>query len=167
MTMSQMAIVASAAYLVNALAAVASGWATDHWVRTGRSRNLAYKSVMALNHSMAIGCMMGIVLLPAGASIACLFAYQVAMGFSSPGTFAIAQILAGPVAAGRWVGVQNMCGNIAGIAAPAITGLIVGATGHYERAFGLAALINILGLLGWVVILPRIAPIDWRGRSAT
>ncbi len=166
MTMSKMAIVASAAYLVNALAAVASGWATDYWVRSGRSRNLAYKFVMALNHSMAIGCMMGIVLLPAGASIACLFAYQVAMGFSSPGTFAIAQILAGPVAAGRWVGVQNMCGNIAGIAAPAITGLIIGATGHYERAFGLAALINILGLLGWVVILPRIAPIDWRGRSA-
>ena len=89
------------------------------------------------------------------------------MGFSSPGTFAIPQILAGPKAAGRWVGVQNMCGNIAGIGAPWITGLILGATGHYERAFGLAALINVLGLVGWVIILPRIAPIVWRERSAT
>ena len=167
MSLSQMAAVASGAYLVNALAAAISGWATDHWVRSGHSRNLAYKWIMALNHSVAIGCMMGIVLLPADASMVCLYAYQIAMGFSSPGTFAIPQILAGPMAAGRWVGVQNMCGNIAGIGAPWITGLILGATGHYERAFGLAALINLLGLLGWVVILPRIAPIAWRGRGAT
>jgi MFS family permease len=167
MSISTMAAVASGAYLVNALAAIGAGWATDRWTRSGRSRSLAYKSIMALNHCMAIGCMFGIVLLPAGASIACLYAYQLTMGFASPGTFAIAQILAGPKAAGRWVGVQNMCGNIAGIGAPWITGLILGATGHYERAFGLAALINVLGLLGWVVILPRIAPILWRQRSAT
>ena len=165
MSLTLMGMVAGSAYFVNALAAVTAGWATDHWIRSGRSRNLAYKCMMAFNHSTAIGCMMGIVLLPAGASIACLFAYQIAMGFSSPGTFAIPQILAGPLATGRWVGVQNMCGNIAGIAAPAITGFILGATGHYERAFGVAALINVLGLLGWVVILPRIAPIAWRGRS--
>lgn len=166
MSLAAMAAVASGAYLVNALASLVSGWTTDRWVRTGRSRNFAYKSIMALNHITAIGCMFGVVLLPAGASLVCLYAYELAMGFSSPGTFAIPQILAGPTAAGRWVGVQNMCANFAGIGAPAITGLIVGATGHFERAFALAALVNVLGLIGWVVILPRIAPIQWQTRSA-
>jgi len=163
MSIASMAAVASGAYLVNSLSSLASGWITDHWIRSGHSRNVAYKSIMALNHVTAIGCMFGMVLLPADASIACLYAYQLAMGASSPGTFGISQLLAGPTASARWVGVQNMCANFAGIGAPWITGLILGATGHYERAFALAALVNVMGLLGWLVILPKIAPIAWKG----
>jgi hypothetical protein len=55
-----------------------------------------------------------------------------------------------------------MCGNVAGIVAPAVTGLVVGATGHFDRAFFLAAAVNVLGLIGWIWMLPRIAPIEWR-----
>jgi MFS family permease len=160
-SLETMAAVASGAYLVNAVAAYVAGWATDRWIRSGRSPDVAYKGIMALNHLAAIGCMAGIVVLPSNQSIACLYIYELFMGFAAPGTFAIAQILAGPGASARWVGVQNMCGNIAGIAAPAITGFIVGATGRYDRAFTLAAAVNVLGLVGWVLILPKIAPIQW------
>ena len=165
-SMQTMASVAGGAYLVNALAGFVAGWATDQWIRAGRSPDFAYKGIMALNHLAAIGCMAGMVVLPVGQSIACLYAYEMMMGFASPGTFAIPQILAGPAASARWVGVQNMCGNIAGIAAPAATGFIVGATGHFERAFAVAALVNILGFVGWVFILPKIAPIRWQGAAA-
>ena len=77
------------------------------------------------------------------------------------GTYAIPQIIAGPLAAGRWVGVQNACGNLAGVFAPAITGLLLDLTGKFSSAFMLAGAINILGLVGWVWMLPRIAPLDW------
>jgi nitrate/nitrite transporter NarK len=80
---------------------------------------------------------------------------------SSPGVFAIPQIIAGPTAAGRWVGVQNTCGNIAGIIAPALTGWLLDATGSFVSAFALAGLINVLGLVGWVWVVPRIAPLKW------
>ena len=83
------------------------------------------------------------------------------MGLAAPGTFAIAQTIAGPTASARWVGVQNMCGNLAGIFAPAITGFLVGATGHFGMAFALAGLVNLLGIAGWVFILPKIVPIQW------
>jgi len=83
------------------------------------------------------------------------------VGLSSPGVFAIPQILAGPTAAGRWVGVQNTCGNVAGILAPQLTGILVDATGSFTSAFALAALINVLGLVGWIWILPRIEPLRW------
>lgn len=57
---------------------------------------------------------------------------------------------------------QNTWGNVAGLIAPIATGLILGATGSYQYAFMLAAAINVLGLIGWVLMLPKIEPIQWR-----
>ena len=41
-----------------------------------------------------------------------MFGFQVLMGASSPGMYAMSQILAGPRASGRWVGIQNSIGNL-------------------------------------------------------
>ena len=60
-------------------------------------------------------------------------------GANSPGCFGISQILAGPVAAGRWVGIQNGIGNFAGVIAPALTGFLVGQSQHFTSAFLVAA----------------------------
>jgi cyanate permease len=165
-SMESMAAIAGAAYLINAASAFFMGWATDAWCRAGRSPDVIYKGVMALTHVATIGCMLGMVLLPVSGSIACLFAYEVVCGLSSPGVYAIPQILAGPEAAGRWVGVQNTCGNMAGIAAPALTGLLIDWSGSFVTAFVLAAAVNILGLIGWLFILPKIAPLDWQQHGA-
>jgi len=165
-SMAHMAWIASFAYLINAVSALLMGWATDSWCRAGRSPDLIYKGVMAFSHLVTLGSMVGMVLLPVGGSILCLYAYEVVCGLSSPGVYAIPQILAGPSAAGRWVGVQNTCGNIAGIFAPAITGLLIDWSGTFVSAFVLAAAINILGLIGWVFILPKIAPMNWQQQDA-
>jgi MFS family permease len=156
-----MASVAGVAYLVNAVAALASGWAVDRWGRAGGSVSKLYKTLMAANHVTSIAAMAGMVLLPVTGSVVCLFAYEIVSGLASPGVYAISQIMAGPKASGRWVGVQNTCGNFAGILAPAITGILVDATGNFASAFALAGLVNILGIVGWVFILPRISPLRW------
>jgi nitrate/nitrite transporter NarK len=106
--------------------------------------------------------MIGMALLPVRGSVACLFIYEIVLGVSSPGIYAIPQIMAGASATGRWVGVQNTCGNIAGIFAPLITGILVDATGSFDSAFVLAALINVFGLVGWIWILPRVEPLRWQ-----
>ena len=165
-SLETMATVAGGAYLLNAVGAWLAGWASDRWIRAGHSANTIYKGTMVLNHAGGIVCMAGMVVLPPGYAIACLYVYELVLGFASPGTFAISQILAGPTATARWVGVQNMCGNIAGIVAPAATGFIIGATGHFDRAFLLAAAINVLGIVGWVFVLPTIAPIRWKTTHA-
>ena len=87
--------------------------------------------------------------------------YQLLAGISGPGVYAIGQTLAGPGAAGRWIGIQNMVANLAGIAAPVITGVMVDATGTFVAAFVIAAAINVLGLLGWLVMIARVAPLQW------
>ncbi len=160
-SMGTMAGVAGGAYLVNAVSAMLSGWYADRWIRAGRSATVFYKWAMTLSHVVSIGAMAGMLLLPVRESIACLFLYEVFLGFSSPGTFGIGQILAGPLATGRWIGVQNFCGNIAGILAPALSGWMVLATGNYVLAFTVAGLINVLGIFGWGYLLPKVEPIDW------
>src|SRR5260370_35820919 len=94
-------------------------------------------------------------------ALAGIFVCQVLSGMSSPGVFGMSQILAGPSAAGRWVGIQNACGNFAGIVASLLTGWLVQLTHHYAEAFVLAAMVSVLGLVGWVWMIPRLAPLPW------
>ena len=116
-----MAGVLGAAYFINAVCAVIAGWYADRWIRHGGSPTLIYKLLMNVCAVVSVAAMLGMVLLPAAYSIPCLVVYEIFLGFSSPGTFGIGQILAGPAATGRWIGVQNFCGNLAGIIAPALT----------------------------------------------
>jgi len=157
-----MAEIASYAYLLNALSAFGMGWLADRWIQQGRNPTVVYKSIMGITHLVGIGCMAGMVLLPEKPSIAALFIFEIVSGCSYTGLFAIPQILAGPQATGRWVGVQNAAGNVAGIIAPLITGILVDQTGHFELAFALAAAINVLGFVGWVFIMPAVRPINWQ-----
>jgi MFS family permease len=160
-SMGSMVAIASWAYLLNALSALAMGSLVDRWIAAGRSPTMVYKGIMAANHIAGIGCMIGMVMLPAAGSIAALFLFEIVSGCSYPGLFAIPQILAGPAASARWVGVQNAAGNVAGLVAPAITGILVDQTGLFDVAFALAAAVNVLGLIGWVLMLPKIVPIQW------
>ena len=160
-SMEGMAGVLGGAYLVNAVCALGSGWFTDRWARSGRSASTIYKGSMVLSHAVSIGAMAGMMVLPVKGAIACLFVYEIFLGLCSPGTFAIGQTMAGPMATGRWIGIQNFCGNVAGILAPAITGLLVAATGNYTLAFLLACAVNVLGILGWGIILPKVQPVEW------
>ena len=165
-SIGSMAAIASWAYLLNAASALTMGWAADRWIRGGRSPTLVYKSIMGVTHVAGIVCMIGMVSLPQTGSIVALFVFEVISGCSYPGLFAIPQIIAGPSATGRWVGIQNAAGNAAGLIAPAITGLLVERTGRFDLAFMLAAAVNVLGLIGWVFMLPRIAPLQWRTATA-
>ena len=160
-SMGSMVAIASWAYLLNAVSALAMGWLADRWIRAGRSTTMVYKGIMAANHVAGIACMIGMVMLPAVGSVAALFVFEIVSGCSYPGLFAIPQILAGPAATARWVGIQNAAGNVAGLIAPAITGILVDQTGLFVVAFALAAGVNVLGLIGWVLMLPKIAPIEW------
>ncbi|MBS0389220.1 MAG: MFS transporter, partial [Proteobacteria bacterium] len=160
-SIGQMATTASWAYLFNAAAALATGALTDRWLRAGRSANSIYKPIMGLAQIGSSVCMAAMVLLPPAGSIAALLAFEIIAGCSYPGLFAIPQIFAGAGATGRWVGIQNACGNVAGMVAPVATGLLVDRTGRFDLAFIVAAVVSVLGCVGWLWMMPRIAPIDW------
>jgi MFS family permease len=164
-SIESMTAVASFAYVLNAGSALFMGWLADRWIKAGVSATLVYKSIMGVTHVVGFACMAGMLLLPERGCIAALFIFCIVAGCSYPGIFAIPQIIAGPKATGRWVGVQNAVGNTAGLVAPIATGFLVDRTGLFDVAFGLAAAVNILGFIGWVVLLPKVAPLRWRTAS--
>jgi MFS family permease len=161
---AEMASLTGIAYLVSALTSLIAGWAIDRYVRAGRA-NLAYKSVMVAAHVGTVGCMLCIAFGAQPWALAGIFVYQILTGAAASGVYAIPQILAGPSASGRWVGIQNCCGTFAGVVAPWVTGLLVEETGRFTAAFVTAALVSVAGLIGWVWMVPRLAPLAWPSRS--
>ena len=95
-----------------------------------------------------------------------MFGFQVLMGASSPGIYAMSQILAGPRAAGRWVGIQNSVGNLSGAISPWLTGIIIDRTGHFTLAFIAAAMVSVLGIIGWIGMVPKLVPLQWNEAAA-
>jgi MFS family permease len=165
-SIEQMAGFTFLAYLVHAVSALVAGWLIDRVIARWGRANLTYKSVMGVTHLGFVACMVCIALAPAQWALAAIFAYQVLDGANSPGVFGIPQILAGPRAAGRWVGIQNGIGNFAGVIAPALTGFLVGQSQHFTSAFLVAAAVSVLGVAGWVFMIPRVAPLEWSGPGA-
>jgi MFS family permease len=164
-SLESMSVLASMAYLLNAGSAFGMGVLADRWLRRGVSATVVYKCIMGISHAGAVLCMIGMMLLGETGSIVSLFAFEIIAGASYPGLFAIPQIIAGPEAAGRWVGLQNAAGNVAGLIAPTVTGFLVYSTGHFDLAFGLVAALNVLGCLGWVWVMPTVSAIDWTTRE--
>ncbi len=160
-SMHEMERVGTAGYLVNGVTALFTGWLVDRYVRRGGSANFAWKLIMALAHGGSVCFMLMMAWGSQSTAIAAMFGFQVMMGASSAGVYVMGQILAGPKASGRWVGIQNSIGNVPGMISPALTGFIVQHTGHYELAFVAAALMSMLGLVGWLWMVPKLAPLRW------
>lgn len=158
---TEMAQLAGSAYVVNALSAICAGWITDRLIIKGGSTNVVYKTVMVLTHSGSVLCMLAMALGPRPVALAAIFGFQILCGAQSPGVYAIPQILAGPRATGRWVGIQNSLGNLAGIVAPATTGFIIASTHRFTAAFLLAAAVSLLGVIGWWWMLPKLKELKW------
>ena len=164
-SMHEMERVGTAGYLVNGGTALLTGWLVDRYVRRGGSANFAWKLIMVLAHSGSVVFMLMMAWGSQPLAIAAMFGFQVMMGASSAGVYVMGQILAGPKASGRWVGIQNSVGNLSGMISPALTGFIVQRTGHYELAFIAAAIVSALGIVGWIGMVPKLVPLEWRAVS--
>ena len=167
LSLTSMTRVTSVFYLVDGVSVLATGWLLDAWVRRGASPSRAYKTALALS---AAG--VGVSLLAtsgagASAGVGLLLATALADGLNSPSVCSVTQRFAGPLATGRWMGVQNAASNTAGIIAPIVTGALVEASGHYTLALWVTGGVALAGLLAWLLIVPVVEPVDWRRAGTT
>jgi MFS family permease len=162
-SLTAMAELGGVVYVLSAAVALAGGAFADRWMGRGGSSNRARKTLIGVASVVAIVCMLMCALGSPQIAIAGLVLSSVSNGLGSFNLYAIGQTLAGPAAAGKWIGVQNCLGNVSGIVAPLLTGAIIDATGKFQLAFLAAAFIAAIGLVCWMVVIRRIEPIEWTG----
>jgi len=148
-------------YVLAAINSLIAGYLADRWMARGASSNRVRKTMVGSSSAIAMVCMMMCAFGTPNVAIAGLLLSSVGYGLGSFNLYAIGQTLAGPDAAGQWIGFQGCIGNLAGIVAPIATGMIVDATGEFRLAFVLAAGMAIVGLISWTLGIPRIEPIRW------
>jgi MFS family permease len=160
-SMRRMAAVMGAAYVFCALVAASCGWLSDRWIVAGATPTVVRKGFTSIGMAGAAIFLVPCVL--AGSRLATVMAVLVAasLGVCSSNVWAITQTLAGPSAAGRWTGIQNFVGNLGGAVAPALTGFVLGRTGHYFWAFAITAVVSLLGALFWAFWVGRVEPVVW------
>jgi MFS family permease len=160
-TMAEMATLGGFVYLAYAAAAFVGGLVTDRWIERGATHGLARKTVAAIAHLTGAAGLLISAFAGPRVSLAGLFVTGIGLGLVSPHIFATAQRLAGQRAIGKWIGVQNCLGNLSGIVGPIVTGWIIDTTGGYQGGFALSAAVTLAGLVGWLVIIPRVEPLSW------
>jgi len=161
LSMDQMARTGGLVYLVFAISSVALGKLSDRWITVGNSPTVVRKGVATLgNIGMGIS-LAASVFLPHPFFVWALALAGMFMGMASCNIWAMTQTMAGPRMVGRWTGVQNFAGNIAGPIAPALTGFLLDRTGHFYWAFLITTAVVWLGALSWMFVVGPIQAIEW------
>ncbi len=164
-SLRQMAVIGAGVYAMGALSAPATGWICDRMILRGAAPNAVLKTAM----NLGLCCVAASMALCAGAGavlcVALLLTAGIFFGVQSAPLGAITQTLAGPRAAGKWMGVQNLCANMAGVLAPLITGQVVDRTGRFYFAFAIAAAVTLLGAAAYGFVIERVEPIHWNDRD--
>jgi MFS family permease len=159
-SITQMTLLATLGYSVQAVAALTYGRVSDHWTRSGRSEALIRRWMMVVSQLASAAAILGLAFAQTTVATALLLCVAGAATASlSLNLYAIAQMFSGREAAGTWVGVQNSLGNLSGIFGPILTGFIVESAG-YTMAFVVTAAIAAAGGIWWLVGVPKIEPIQ-------
>ncbi len=157
------AVLGSVPILALACSSPFCGWLSDRFIQRGGSPTRVRKAFMV---SGFLSCTLFVPAVLAKDSTVCIILLTfncLAWGLVSSNVWPITQTIAGPRMAGTWVGLQNACGNLAGVVAPALTGIIVAKTGAFYLAFVTVWVVAVSGALSYLFIVGPVEPVRWQG----
>ena len=157
-----MAVFASVPFWGLAGSTFLCGWLSDRWITRGGTPTVVRKTFTVGGLVFCTALFLPAVLVgDAMIAIVLLTAACLAFGMTSSNVWTITQTIAGPEVAGKWTGMQNAVGNLAGIAAPWLTGFIVARTGAFYVAFVLVCAFSMLGAVSFLFLVGRVEPVRW------
>ncbi len=162
-SMGTMAKIGGLGYLCYAAAAAVFGWISDRWIAAGGSPTLVRKTFAGVGAGSAGLLLLGCALAGPTASVILLLLAFAAGGMCGSNIWAITQTLAGPRMAGRWTGLQNFLGNLAGVIVPTVTGFVVDYSGRFFMAFVIMAIVAMLAALSYFFVIGPVKEIVWEG----
>ena len=159
--MDQMALIVAGVYALQAISAPVTGWICDRSIARGVHPNRVLKTTIIVGLCGVAAAMAVCAVAGATLSIVLLLTAGVFFGVQSPALGSITQTLGGPRAAGQWMGIQNLCANMAGVLAPLITGFTVSAGGDFFWAYAVSASVTLAGVVAYVFVIRRVEPVRW------
>jgi MFS family permease len=164
-SMDTMATVGAAAYFAIGASTTISGWLSDRWIRAGGTPTRVRKTFAGIGLT-ASTVILGVAIVPdRTTAMVLLMASCVSFGVYTCSLWSITQTIAGPLAAGKWTGVQNFIGNLAGVVAPWLTGVVLDKTGEFFWAFVLAAAVELVGAVMFIFVVGPVEPCEWKKAS--
>jgi len=158
---TKMALYGSLAYFLIAVSAVTAGRVSDLWIARGGTPNRVRKTFIGAGLTLSTLILPVAVVHDDRAAMALLMLTCLSYGLYTSNIYAVTQTLAGPRAAGKWTGLQNGFGNLAGVAAPWLTGWVVDRTGHFYLAFIFAAAFALAGAFLYIFGVGPVRRVDF------
>jgi MFS transporter, ACS family, D-galactonate transporter len=164
-TMGGMVRLTSLVFLTIASATLIAGWISDRLIAAGNSQTRVRKTIVVC------GLAFSTVILPVAVvhnqtlAVTLLLLACASFGTFTSNHWAITQTLAGPLAAGRWTSLQNGIGNLSGVAASWLTGVVVEHTLSFAMAFVVAAVVVLTGALLWGLAVGPVEQVQWTERE--
>jgi MFS transporter, ACS family, D-galactonate transporter len=135
------------------------GWLVDALIQRGYDAHRVRQSVLVTGMSFGLAVFGAA---RAHGPAAALVWISLALGglaASAPVAWTIPSLIAPRESVGTLAGTVNLCGQIAAICAPIVTGYIVSASHSFSAAFVTATLILLMGIAGYIFLLGRIEAI--------
>src|SRR6266699_3886781 len=135
------------------------GWLVDTLIQRGWSPGRVRQTVLVGGTTLGLG-ILGTA--HAHSAVSALFWISLSIGglsAASPVGWSIPSLIAPRESVGTLGGILNFCNQLAGIAAPIVTGYIVQATHSFSGAFIGATACLLLGTAGYIFLLGRIEAI--------
>jgi len=161
-SVQRMSVITGMAFLTLATSALLSGWLSDKWIAAGGTPTRVRKTFTGAGPLIASSIMPVVIVANHGVAVALLLLSCVGLGMCTSNLWSVTQTLAGPATSGKWTGVQNFTGNLAGWITPALIGLIVQRTGNFFWVFVITSIVTVLGAAAWIFVVGPIKPVAWQ-----
>lgn len=158
LTVMRAGVYAFLPYFVFAVSEPLGGWIADRLIHRGWDETRTRKGMVTL------AFLTGLLLIPAARVASARAAIWLVAGASLVGLatgnlFVILQSCAPPEEVGIWTGFENFSGNLGGVIAPLVTGLLIARTGSYLPGFALAAIVLLMGLIAYWWVVGQLKPV--------
>jgi MFS transporter, ACS family, D-galactonate transporter len=164
---STLAVFSSLPFFAVAAASMLAGILADALIRRGRVATRVRQATISLG---LVGCCVfmlpGVMIRDESTALTLLIISCICLGGFSSNHWALAQTLAGPEAAGKWTGLQNSFGNLAGVAAPWVTGSILNATHSFPLAFAVSCGALVISVVGYWFVIGHTRRVHWSTEEA-
>ncbi|WCK56440.1 MFS transporter [Aneurinibacillus sp. Ricciae_BoGa-3] len=135
---------------------IIGGWLIDYLIRRGKNPTRVRKTILVVGLILGLGVAGAMTTTSPMVAVFWLSVSLAGLSMSAPVTWSISTIIAPKGYVGVVTSFMNFVGNIAGIAAPILTGWLVQRTGNFSAAFLVAAVILLIGVLAYTFMLGKI-----------